>query len=168
MKRITQVSIIVLVLLLALFFVWFNSLQQMEYVEPYELNSSASARNLLIATQGSDYKNALVDQVLEKYKSTDTYIKVMDVSSLESVKPEEWQAIIIIQAWEKWLPQPAVEQFVSEHYDDTKMFIVTTSDSEDSQMEGIDGVTGASSLERVDSDGDILLKWLDGVFAKVN
>lgn len=161
MKRLTQISLVLLSLFLNVFFIWFNSLQQMEYVEEYQINTHIQERSLLIATQGSDYKNALVDQIIQHYEQTKTFIKVTDVSSLRSANPDDWDAIVIIQVWEKWAPQTAVENFVREHYDPQKMFIVTTSDSEDSQMDNIDGISGASSIERVGEDKDIILKWLE-------
>ncbi len=163
-RKIIIGSVAAVGLLLIVFMVWYNSLVQMKPVTPHEINASGTGMQLLIATQGSDYKDALVAKV-EKQARQDpqTRIRVIDVSMLAEVNRAEWDAILMLQAWEKWNPHPAVKAFVDKGFDPETMLLVTTSDSQTSSLDGIDAITGASNVSRVDADALKILTWLDAV-----
>lgn len=147
--------------LLGVFMLWLNSLVQMKPVTPYEINALGKGSHLLIATQGSAYKDALVAEVIKKVEQDPgAHIRVIDVSMLTEVNRAEWNAIVILHAWEKWNPHPAVGAFVEGGFDPETMFLVTTSDSEDASLEGLDAITGASDVSRAGSDAEQVLTWL--------
>ena len=162
MKKKIIIGIVAAVaVLLGVYMVWYNSLVQMKPVTPYENNASEKVIHLLIATQGSAYKDALVTQVVNHVQQDpEIHVRVIDVSMLAEVNRAEWDAIIMLQAWEKWNPHPAVKAFVEGGFDPETMFLVTTSDAEDSSMDGLDAITGASDVSRADSDAQRIITWL--------
>ncbi|MCF4101126.1 hypothetical protein L1I30_05575 [Gillisia sp. M10.2A] len=133
-------------LFFGIFLVWYTVEYSMEKAEEYEINSSKLPNRILIATQGSEFKNALTIELVKKLKNDSVFIKVIDISSLKGTQPESYNAIVIIHTWENRKPPKAVADFV-EIAETTKLVVVTTSGQGDSKMKGIDAITGESRLE---------------------
>lgn len=57
--------------------------------ESFEVGSPELEQKVLIANQGSNFKNALVDSLTEHLKEKSFYIKVVDVSALGEVNEDE-------------------------------------------------------------------------------
>ena len=150
-----------LLILLLLFFVWFDYTFSMDVVEGYEVNQSGEPNKLLIATQGSEYKKEIVDSIVKNYTDASVYIKVIDVSSLADVRPEAWDALIILHTWEVWKPEANAKKFLDTSYDADKMFVVATSGDGGNMIEGVDGITSASLLENVPDDVAKIISFID-------
>lgn len=146
--------------LFVLFLIWFKATYSMEKIDTSEHYDKSSSVHILIASQGSDYKNKVVAGVIEKFKDKDVYFKVIDVSLLDDVDPKEWDAFVILYNWEIWAPEENSERFFNIHYDASKMFTISTSSSGELDLEGIDGITGASELTEVQTDITKVQKWL--------
>lgn len=121
----------------------------MEIAETYTINSEMEQNSLLIATQSSDYKNAIVDTIVKYYRTQPIYIKVTDVSNLPKVDEFSWDAILILHTWEMNKPQSDTETFFNKVKDKNKVVVLATSGGGDLMMDGVDGITGASVLENV-------------------
>jgi hypothetical protein len=130
----------------------------MEVAESFEVNSIDNHPQLLIATQGSEFKDAIVSNVIKDLESNEVYIKVIDVTSLGEVSPEEWDAILIIHVFEIWQPQVDVAQFIRSNYDPDKMVVMSTSASGELQMDEVDGLSGASIMENVPEETNRILE----------
>ncbi|MCO4807160.1 MAG: hypothetical protein KC456_11260 [Flavobacteriales bacterium] len=145
---------------IGVFILWYNSLLQMKPVSTYEVNTHVTDQRLLIATQGSEFNDALVSDVILEIEGSEVYIKVIDAMLLSEVDRGDWDAILLIHAWQIWEPHPAVEAFVGDSFDPVTMFMVTTADNGVAHMEGIDGITGASSMAKVNADVERIVGWL--------
>lgn len=145
-KKILWISLSAAVLFI-LFLLWYKNEYSMDKAEAFEVNSEIVTSKLLIATQGSDFKNTVTTGVVEYYKSDAAFIKVIDVSSLPEVDPEDYDAILLIHTWENWKPPEAVKSFMERtlSYRD-KMVVLTTSGEGSYKMEGVDAITGESKL----------------------
>ena len=65
-------------------------------IESYEVNHSDLNKKILIASQGSEFKNALLDNIVGKIQNDSTYVKVINVSELNDIDDAYWRAVIII------------------------------------------------------------------------
>jgi len=148
----TGFSILTLLMLIA---TWYKLEFSMQLAEEYQLNSVDHARSLIIATQGSDFKNSISTAIVNRYKEDSIFIKVIDISSLPDVQPEKPTAILLIHTWENWKPPLEVKEFIersSDHLE--KIAVLTTSGEGSYKMETIDAITGESKLE----DSDFYIK----------
>lgn len=154
----------VTVLLGLTFYVYLRN-HAMGPVEPREFGERGRGPAALIATQGSAYKDAIVDTLTQHLQATPLYLRVVDISQLTSVDEREWDAIVLLHSWERWQPPPAVQQFVERLKERGKLVVLTTSGSGDSRMACVDAVTSASELSRAHGDAEELLGRVERVLA---
>ena len=140
---------------------WYNIKYSMEFVTPYSVESENSKYKLLIATQGSAYKRALVDGIIEKIKDRQIAIEVIDVSALTDVEVKEWTAVVILHTWESWRPQQDAMKFVHRNQEATNTIVLSTSGQGDLKIKGVDAITSASNLEDVDKDVAEIIRRVD-------
>ncbi|MEO9870604.1 hypothetical protein [Ekhidna sp.] len=160
LKNILKV-LAILVLAFFAFAFWYKNTYAMEEVATYEINDPDLENKVLIATQGSKYKNVLVESVIDSLSQSQIYIKVIDVSAIENQNVDDWDAIILIHTWEYGKPPEAVESFMDGKQDLSKIFSVITSGSGEEKMEGVDAITGASKKEDMESHRSAILQFLN-------
>ncbi|NHF59607.1 hypothetical protein FK220_009665 [Flavobacteriaceae bacterium TP-CH-4] len=152
MKRLKKI-LSVLVVMMVVFFVflfWYQQRYSMDRVTAYEVNTPALENSLLIATQGSDFKNALTQELVNYYKTRATYIKVIDVHELTEIDMDAFNAIVIMHTWENWKPPEPVAAFIEENKEQrNRMVVVATSGEGSYKIEGVDALTGESIIENV-------------------
>jgi hypothetical protein len=112
---------------------------------------------VLIATQGSTYKNAVVETLSQHLQEKSVHVRVVDISQLSTVDERDWDAIVLLHSWEHWQPPPAVQAFVERSKDRGRLVVLTTSGSGGSCMACVDAVTSASELSRTRGDAEELL-----------
>lgn len=140
---------------------WYKARYSMEIVTPYEVNSDTLQIKVLIATQGSVFKDNVVEQVITSLKPKEVHIKVIDVSSLANVREGEWSAILVLHTWEYSKPQMDVDNFVKNLKMKNKLIVVTTSGSGMEKIEGIDAISSASKRDEVAIICDLILERID-------
>jgi hypothetical protein len=121
----------------------------MEIAKDFEINVPSEPNKVWIATQGSPFKDTLVSKIVESLRSEMVHIKITDISSLNNIKIENWNAIIVIHTWEIGKPPLIVDQFIQEHKDSKKIIVFTTSGSKEETIKDIDGISGASIITQV-------------------
>lgn len=114
-----------------------------------ESGNPAAQPRVLIATQGSSFKDALVDGIVAHLKPRVGYLEVIDVSALPKIRDSEWTAIVVIHTWEYGKPQPDAAQFVGRMADKSRLIVVTTSGSGTAKLPGIDVISAASEMRDV-------------------
>jgi hypothetical protein len=87
------ISVFLIILILFLIYVYKNYPRK---IEPFEINKPELSNRILIASQGSEFKNALLTNLIGKIDNDSTYIKVINVSELNDVQDMDWKNIIII------------------------------------------------------------------------
>lgn len=137
----------------------------MEIAKSFTVTVPHAKHNLLIATQGSAYKNAVVEGVIEATKGRQMTIEVIDVSALSKVKIEDWNAIVVIHTWENWQPQMEAAKFAQQHHNLTKVIFLATSGKGDLSIPGVDAITSASLLADVPKDVADIVRKIDTVLA---
>jgi hypothetical protein len=121
----------------------------MEPVEPFAINDPGLEHRVLIATQGSAYKDAIVAGLVADLKTRPVYIRVIDVSALPEIREQDWSAIVVIHNWENWKPQPDAAAFINHVRDRHKLIVLSTSGDGDMKIEGLDAITSASRMNEV-------------------
>lgn len=145
-------TLIIGILTFAMFFltftVWYNYTYSMGKAEAFQVNSFNHNRKLVIATQGSDFKNTVTEAVINHYKQDSIFIKIIDVSALSEINPKDFNAVLLIHTWENWKPPIEIETFISNSTNyKNKIIVFTTSGRGSYKMEEVDAITGASKLE---------------------
>ncbi len=144
---------IIIVSVLALLFV-LATLYRIEYametVTSFEVNTAYKNTNhtLLIATQGSAYKDTITKGVITHFQSQDVYIQVIDVTHLEHIIAQEYTAILILHTWEMGKAPQEVVSFLNKCVTCDHIVVMSTSGDGVSKIQGIDALSGASILER--------------------
>lgn len=161
-----RILFIFLALMLAFFVValWYKYEYAMDIAEEFEINNPQLQQQLLIATQGSEFKDAVRTKIINHYKSDSIFIKVIDISSLPKIKHQDYYAVLLIHTWENWQPPKVVENFVNKNREYRKKLVVLTTSGEGSyKMDEVDAITGESKLENVVPFTDKIIKRLDSV-----
>ena len=155
------------VLLLLAFSFWYKVHYSMELAQNRELNSPALATKVLVATQGSDFKNAIVTNIINFYKKDSVYIKIVDISQLQQIKFEGYNAIVILHTWEYGKPPLEVSQFISNNlnYKDS-IIVFATSGEGNNKIEGIDAMAGESILENASDVSDVIIEKINKIIKK--
>lgn len=168
MSRKSKILLFVLSIgvLLIVFAMWYKNKYSMDKVEEYQINSTNYNQKLLIATQGSVFKNTLTKSIIENYKQDSIFINVIDVSSLSKINPKEYNAILLMHTWENWSPPVDIKNFIkkTEQYKD-KIIVFTTSGQGNYRMENVDALTGESILENVSVFSKEIIKKLNSLLS---
>ena len=141
------VSLLALLLLLA---VWYKYSYAMDTAESYEVNSVEYSKKLLIATQGSEFKDKITHNVINYFKNDSIFINVIDISALKEIEPADYNVFLLIHTWENWNPPVHIESFINgaKDYKD-KIVVITTSGEGSHKMSNIDAITGESKTENI-------------------
>jgi hypothetical protein len=145
---------------------WYRIHFSMASAESFSVNDASSARRLLIATQGSTFKNAVVAGVVERLRQRPIFIQVVDVSALSGVNASDWDAIVVLHTIEYGDAPPAAQAFVNRVGDTGKVAVVSTSGRGDFKMEGVDAISSASRMTDVPARVDELVERIEGVLAR--
>ena len=137
-----------LIFVFFMFLLWYQNKYSMDVAESYDINASVLQKKLLIATQGSEFKNIVTGGIVDYFKQDSVYVKVIDVSSLTTVDPKDFNALVVIHTWENWKPPAEVKTFMdrTKNYRD-KIVVVTTSGKGSFKMEEVDAIAGESVLD---------------------
>lgn len=139
----------VVVLLFYLALSWYRYHYSMAEVEGFEVNPPELEQRVLIATQGSRFKESVVEALVAQLGERPIHIKVIDISLLGGVEEQEWTALVLLHTWETWAPPLAVKRFVRALDAPEKVVVVSTSGSGEAQMEGVDAITSSSTMAEV-------------------
>ncbi len=126
--------------------IWYVARYSMYPVQELEVNSPGSAAKVLIATQGSAFKDSIVAGVLAHLEPRQVYAKVIDLSSLPSVREADWNAIVVIHTWEMEKPPAQAKAFLERVRDPRKVVVLSTSGAGISKMQGVDAISSASEM----------------------
>lgn len=160
-KKRLVIYLIVVATLILTFLAWYQDTYTMDKTSSFEINTTHFNKKIVIATQGSAFKNAITSNIINHYKNDSIYIKIIDIDGLHDIKPKKFDAIVILHTWESWQPPQSVKLFLNRtrlYYN--KIIVFTTSGSGNSKMEDIDAVTGESNLNNTKKYSDIIINKL--------
>ncbi|MFT5314152.1 MAG: hypothetical protein ACI8Z9_002651 [Paraglaciecola sp.] len=147
-RNITLTLAIVGLLIFAVL-IWYKSHYSMDIAPAITVTVPDAKHHLLIATQGSTYKNNVVEGVIKAAKLRQMTVQVIDVSALSTVDVGDWSAMVILHTWESWEPQMDAKLFAQRHTGQNNIIFLSTSGQGDLAIPGVDAITSASSLADV-------------------
>jgi uncharacterized membrane protein len=109
-------------------------------------------KRVLIATQNSKFKQAVVSEIRNALNNNSFYIKVVDIKNLRYQGTREFSAVVIINRALAGRPDPRVESYIDNEPQKNKIIILTTGilDAWKPDTEGVDAMTSASVLSKSD------------------
>jgi hypothetical protein len=128
---------------------WYRAQYSMDVARGFEVNDPRSSPKVLIATQGSAFKDAVVAAVVADLQTRPAYVKVIDISMLPGLRAEEWDAIVVLHTWEMGRPPAEVQAFMERAADRLRIVVLTTSGGGDFKMDGVDAISSASRMADV-------------------
>ncbi len=168
MKILKRVLIVIgaLIVLFVIIFGIYLLVNRQSVAEPFEVGSPDSGRRILIATQGSDYKNLMVDTLVSRLKGEDAYISVIDISGLNEINQEDWDAEIIIHTTEAWKLPESVKEFLQEIENPDEVILLVTSGGGKWKPEDceVDVLTSASKVADIPEKADIIENKIGSLF----
>lgn len=136
-------------------------------VIPYVTQNKGARYDVLIASQGSSFKDSLVSHVLKDYQDQSIRFKVIDAYTLFTVDIEKWDAIIIINSWEYVDPPKNIREFIrSNKKNADKLIILSTVGSHNMVFDDIDTISGESVIEKIPDYTKMLSGRLDKILNK--
>jgi len=137
-----------------------------DVAEPLEVGSPDMNKKVLIATQGSKYKNLMVDTLIARLKAEDIYISVIDISNLSEINQEDWDAEIIIHTTEGWkVPEPVKEFLDRIEKPDVVMLLITSGNGEWKPEDcKVDILTSASKVADISEKANSIEEKVNSLF----
>jgi tetratricopeptide (TPR) repeat protein len=132
-------------------------------IEPFEINRADLPTKVLIATQGSDFKNSLVATVCDKLEKYPAYVKVINVEGLDDVDAANWQNIIVMNTMMINKMSSHVERFVLQSGHLKNSLLLVTSGGFDylPTNQTVDTITAASRKGDIDRLAILILDWTE-------
>jgi hypothetical protein len=166
-SRLRKVLLIIAAAVLAMFsaataYTWRYS---MGLARSVEIAGSASGPNVLIATQGSKFKDAVTNGLLEQLHKQSAHVRVIDVTALPDINEADWDALVVIHTWEMRKPPVAVQTFIDRVQHRDKLVVLTTSGAGDFKLPGVDALSTASKMTDVSARGDEVARRVDALLA---
>jgi hypothetical protein len=139
-------------LLIVLASAWYVIKFYPRHAEDMEFGNPNFSHKILIATQGSAYKTEVVQRLTEKLRNREIYIKVTDVSNLESIDPDSWSKIVIFNTSIADRMNSSVRHFLEIEGPSENIIVITTSGGGDFVPPNlkVDGITTASRLNETE------------------
>jgi hypothetical protein len=142
-------TVVAILLGILAFATWYAQHFSMGRVQAYEVAGAAAAPRIVLATQGSAFKDAVVAGVVAHLKSKSAQVKVVDVAALGGVRETDCDAVVILHTWEMRKPPADVAAFVARWKGPRKLVVLTTSGAGDFSLQGVDAISAASSMPDV-------------------
>jgi hypothetical protein len=109
-------------------------------------------RRLLIASERSEFKDAVVNSVVDAVRAEVCYLKLVDITNLRHESPNAYDAVVILSACKAWKPNPEADLFVERSSAREKIILVSTALGPKCREEPpeVNAITAASRLHHAD------------------
>ena len=126
-------------------------------IEPFQVGSKNAEYKILIVSQGSEFKEALVKNFVSELASDSTYLSILDCSGLNESYLSGWDAYVIIHTMQIHKMPEEADVFLKKVADLSKVTLVSTSGAGDEHYTGVevDGISSASRMSAIEP----ILKW---------
>lgn len=108
---------------------------------------------VLIATTGTDFKDAVIEKVSQELAEDGVYVMVIDLKIIDDTETEKYDAILLVNAVTAWRIDYHVSAFLQESGADEKekLIILTTAGDSDWEAQGmaVDAISSASTSDNI-------------------
>ncbi len=121
-------------------------------VKTNEWGDLKSDQRVLIATQRSEFKEAVVSRIAEDLEKDLCYVRVIDLKELEIDTATDFDAVVVVNTCKAWRLTGGASKFVKEFPDKEKVVLLTTAGGEDWTPKAVkvDAITSASEEKKAD------------------
>ena len=144
---------------------WYWVSHSMAPAASFTVNDPQLPQKVLIATQGSAFKDAVVRGVVAQLQQRPIHIRVIDVAALGSIDERQWDAIVVLHTWQLEQPQRDAAAFIARAKDVHKLIVLGTSTAGTMKIEDIDAISAASEMTDVPRRVTELVARIDSALA---
>jgi len=125
-------------------------------VKTTEAGDPRAGNKVLIATQRSEFKEAVVSRIVEDLREDLCYVKVIDLKALKDEPATLYDAVVVVNTCKAWRMTRGASRFVKDFEDKEKVVLLTTAGGGDwmPKSAGVDAVSSASKSQKVDPLAD--------------
>jgi hypothetical protein len=125
-------------------------------IQALTLNQGAPGGGILIASGQSDFKEAVIERLRERFESRGVYMKFIGLSELEGEHADTYDAVVVMSSCVAWGLDPRADGFLKRNRDSRNVIVLATSGNgswlPDRKAMQYDAVSSASKQTRV---GDV-------------
>ena len=144
----------------------YRTLNTQGVVASYTINQDNPEQSrILIATQQRDFKDSVMTEIANYYADKPVYISVIDVTTLDTVNPDEWDGIVLFTTIQSSDPPQIVMDFLEKQDDLSDKFLMLTAQSGEwvnQNTTGVDAVTSASLNSNIKDVSETIIDKIDG------
>ena len=148
-----------------LMFVLAGCASQVEVIEQGDRNCG---KRVLIATQQSAFKDAVVAGIVEELEKDSCYVKVVDLKKLTEESIAHYSALVIVTTCKIGRLNRHARKFFKclPEKDEGKIILLTTVGQKyDSKMGQVDAITSASEMEKAGAVAETIVGKVRALFA---
>ena len=168
MNRIIQLIIIILASIVGICIVGLGIYTISNYpgkIEPFEIGTTEHPKQILIATQSTDFKDALTAALCHELKKFPVHIRVINIRDLHKEREEKWDRIILINSFVIRLNKH-VSRFIQNVQKPGKVLTYISSGGADWQPQpefNVDAVTSASRESYISDLVQLISDWTNQI-----
>jgi len=123
---------------------------------------------VLVASQSSDFKNAIIEKLMDSFRKDSIYVKHTGLNELKDESAESYSAIVIINTCIYGSMDSQVDDFLNRYKDNSNIIVLTTSGDGDwlPEKKGreFDAISSASEMTEV---GDVVNKIIMEIHSRI-
>ncbi len=125
-----------------------------------------SAYKIVIASDQSDYKDAIRGMLVEKYKSNS--IDIVNIEDLEGIDEKHYDVVVILDTCMAWSGfNPSLKNFIDRNKEKNTVLFITAGDPDwKYNYKGVDAITSASEIELKDGIFNKIAEQIDKIIEK--
>jgi len=161
--KIIWISLTVLAGMFILLFALYVFLYYPRKAESFEVNVSNPTRRILIATQSTNFKDILIQNLCDSLSKSSIYIKGIDVRNLKEVNESDWDKILIINSFIINLNKN-IDRFINGAKEPDKILVFVTSGGADWKPDSqfkVDAITSASREIYINDLVELITDWIN-------
>ncbi|MCG8568784.1 MAG: hypothetical protein MJB14_01470 [Spirochaetes bacterium] len=162
--KVFLITFLVLILFLGVALIFYKVTFSQKEVADFEVGSEKTSTQILIATQGSEFKDNVLQIITSHQSMENKYIKIVDVSRLDTCKNQDWSKIIIISSIESSKIHEEAGEFINNYPDKNKITLLATSGSGkwSGEVLPVDTITTASKKNLTEEFAQQLIARING------
>jgi hypothetical protein len=129
-----------------------------------------SKNRLLIATQKSEFKEAIVSKVVKAFEGNNIFIEVIDLATLPNTQTDNYKAIVILNEYKFFQINRNAKKFIKgiDDNDRKKIVLLTTAGSPRLMVKGseVDAISSASKMADTSTISNLIIQKVDSILSE--
>jgi hypothetical protein len=126
-----------------------------------------SAYKIVIASDQSDFKDAIRGMLVEKYKKSSS-IEIVNIEDLEKIDEKNYDVVVILDtcmAWSRF--NPSLKSFIDRKKEKNTVLFISAGDPDwKYSYKGVDAITSASEMELKDDIYKRIVEQINKIIGK--